>query len=128
MYTRRNRARLFATVIGFSLCAFTARAQNTADIVGTVRDMSDAVVNGAKITIKNVDTNVSRSSATSGTGEYSFSLLPVGTYSVTVEVTGFKRYTVPSVTVAAGDVKRVDAKMEVGSVAQSERLVPTRDF
>jgi Carboxypeptidase regulatory-like domain len=125
MGTGRNRLRLLATIIGFGLSAYTAKAQNTADIVGTVRDSSDAVVAGAAVTIKNVDTNVSRSTAASGTGDYSFTLLPVGTYSVTVEAKGFKRYAVASVTVAAGDVKRVDARMEVGSVAQSETVVAT---
>ena len=126
MFTRRNPVRPFAvTVVVLSLCASTARAQNTADIVGTVRDASDAFVNGAKVTVKNVDTNVSRSTATSATGEYAFTFMPVGNYSVTVEVPGFKRYTVPSVTVAAGDVKRVDAKMEVATVAQSEEVVAT---
>jgi hypothetical protein len=118
-----RRVRLLATLIGFSLCVFTARAQNTADIVGTVRDASDAVVVGAKVTLKNLGTNVSRSMATSGTGEYSFALLPVGRYSVTVEVTGFKVFAVPSVTISAGDRARVDAKMQVGNVTQTEEVL-----
>ncbi len=67
-------------------------AQNTADILGTVTDASGAAVANAKVTAKNADTNASRSVQTSPSGDYSFTLLPVGAYSLTVEATGFKTY------------------------------------
>src|SRR5215472_9622154 len=80
-----KRTGVFVALIAISLCPRVATAQNTADMVGTVTDTTDAVVAGAKVTIKNLGTNVSRSMVTSGAGEYSFTLLPVGTYSVSVE-------------------------------------------
>lgn len=94
-------------------------AQNTADIIGTVTDASGAAVANAKVTAKNTGTNASRSVQTSPSGDYSFTLLPVGTYSLTVEATGFKTYSAGGITIAVGDRARVDAKMEVGTVTQT---------
>lgn len=94
-------------------------AQNTADIIGTVSDSSGAAVPNAKVTVKNTGTNASRSMQASASGDYAFTLLPVGTYSITVEASGFKAYSASNVTIAAGDRARVDATMEVGTVNQT---------
>ena len=104
-------------------------AQNTADILGTVTDASGAAVANAKVTAKNAGTNASRSVQTSPSGDYSFTLLPVGTYSLTVEATGFKTYSAGGITIAVGDRARMDAKMEVGhgySDGRSYRLCRSR--
>ena len=93
-------------------------AQNTADIIGTVNDSSGAAVPNAKVTVKNTATNAARSMQASPAGDYAFTLLPVGTYSVTVEANGFKTFSATSITIAAGDRARVDAAMEVGTVSQ----------
>lgn len=108
-----------AFVICLFLCVTAVRAQETAAIVGTVTDASGAVLPGATITLTNVGTNVSQTSASSATGDYVFPLLQVGTYSVKVEQKGFKSFVAPAITLAAGDRTRVDAKMEVGAVTES---------
>jgi hypothetical protein len=100
-------------------CAAGLVAQmTTADVVGTVTDNSGAVLVGARVTVKNLGTEVARSMVTNDTGNYVFTFLPVGTYSVTIEVEGFKRVTTPSLILAAGDRARLDAKMELGDVKQ----------
>ena len=101
------------------LCSPAARAQGTADIVGTVTDNSGSVVPNAKVTVKNLDTNLTRNLQTDASGQYSFTLLPVGNYSVTVELMGFKTFTNPRLTLATGDRSRVDAQLEVGGVSES---------
>ena len=55
------------------------RQVNTGDVVGRVTDVSGAVLPDAKVTIKNTGTGVSRTVRTAKTGDYSFSLLQVGT-------------------------------------------------
>src|SRR5579864_128037 len=70
------------------LAAPSAYSQGTAAIVGTVTDNSGAVVPAAKVTVKNLGTNLTRTSATGASGEYSFTLLPIGDYSVSVEANG----------------------------------------
>ncbi|HVB33476.1 MAG TPA: TonB-dependent receptor [Patescibacteria group bacterium] len=96
-----------------------AKAQNSADVYGVVTDPSGAAVPDAQVTITNTGTNVARTTTTSTGGNYSFALLSVGTYSVTIEAKGFKQFQAADITLAAGDHARVDAKMEVGAVTQS---------
>jgi hypothetical protein len=69
-------------LLTFLICLVpAAEAQNAADIVGTVTDPSGAAVPSAKVTIVNLGTNVSRSAQTGASGDYPFTLLPVGRYS-----------------------------------------------
>src|ERR1700730_10710098 len=82
---------VFASAMLFH--AQLAFSQGTGDIVGTVTDNSGSVVSSAKVTVKNLGTNLSRTEQTDASGEYSFTLLPVGEYSVTVELMGFKTFT-----------------------------------
>lgn len=99
--------------------AASARAQtNTADIVGTVTDASGAVIPRAMVTVVNTGTQEKRSVPANDGGEYSFSLLQVGSYSVQVQAPGFKLFRVPSVTLAAGDRTRIDAQLQPGDVQQ----------
>lgn len=122
----RLRAGVFAVLACFSLlCAAAVRAQETADVVGTVTDASGAVVPGAAVTLTNTGTNAVQTTQTSSGGDYVFNLLQVGTYSVKVESKGFKTYSAPSITLAAGDRARVDAKMEVGDVTQTVEVSST---
>jgi hypothetical protein len=69
----------------------SAFAQASAGIEGTVTDSSGAVVKGAKVTITNEGTTVSDKTTTSSSGSYSFKGVLPGTYTVTVEATGFKK-------------------------------------
>lgn len=103
------------------LCAITGfgLAQGTADILGTVTDNSGSVVPNAKVSVKNLGTNLTRIQQTDTSGQYSFALLPVGDYSVTVEVTGFKTFTAPHFAIATGDRARMDAALQVGELTQT---------
>ena len=108
-----------ALVCAIGICAQSALAQGTADILGTVTDNSGAVLPNAKVTIKSLDTGLERTVQTSGSGDYSFTLVPVGNYAVTVEAQGFKMFNEPKLTLASGDRTRVDAKMQVGEITQT---------
>ena len=73
------------------LLAVPAMAQRTtATIRGVVSDPTSAVVSGAKVTIKNEDTGLTRSGTTNASGIYTFQDLPVGSYRLDVEYPGFK--------------------------------------
>src|SRR5580693_5992034 len=60
-------------------------------LLGTVTDPSGAVVPNAKVTVTEVNTNVSHSSQTNESGNFQFPDLPPGKYAITVEQTGFKK-------------------------------------
>jgi hypothetical protein len=117
-----NSARLRLAVAGSIIaCLATAMpgwAQGTADIVGTITDNTGAVVPAAVVTAHNTGTNLTRTSQAGPNGDYALSLLPVGTYTVTVEVAGFKKFTNMGVVLSDGDKTRLDAKLQVGDVNQ----------
>ena len=101
--------------------AFTPSAYGqltTADILGTVTDQTGAVVPNATVTLVNVNTKETRTAVSGGSGDYQFTLLPVGTYMVTTRATGFKTATVSSLSVEAGDRARSDVKLETGGSSE----------
>ena len=121
-YWVRGGIALFCLVV---LSGSSARAQNTADVVGTVTDSSGGVIPGATITLTNTGTNTSQTAQTNDSGDYVFTLLEVGTYAVKVESKGFKTFVAPSVALSAGDRARVDAKMEVGEQSTTVEVQAT---
>lgn len=121
-----KRLTTIAVVCLFSmLCAGTLKAQETADIVGTVTDTSGAVIPGAAVTLTNIGTNIQQTTVTNSTGDFVFNLLQVGAYSVKVEAKGFKSFVAPNISLSAGDRARADAKMEVGDVSQTVEVSGT---
>src|SRR5260370_18482476 len=74
-----------------SLCAVSAYAQFKASIQGTVIDPQGNAVPGAKVTVTNQATNLSRDTVASGEGFYRVSQLPPGTNTVTVDAPGLKQ-------------------------------------
>jgi hypothetical protein len=100
----------------FSFCA--ARADVTGAISGTVRDAAQAVIAGARVSIVNVQTNVSQESTTGPDGAYHFLALQPGAYRITVTATGFQTYTNSGITLQVNDQLRADVTLQVGTVAE----------
>jgi hypothetical protein len=88
-------------------------------ITGTVTDMAGAVVAGAKVDAKNVETGVVYSSTSTGAGNYTIADLPVGTYTITTSVTGFKTYSHTNLQMAAAATLREDIALQVGGATES---------
>jgi ABC-type Na+ efflux pump permease subunit len=97
----------------------------TADILGSVTDPSGAVVQNAKVTVTNLGTSATRTAVTNDRGEYIFSLLPNGKYSINVESTGFKTYEVNNFALSTGDRLRMDARLETGAVTEKVEVTAT---
>src|SRR5436305_8998511 len=79
-----------------SFAAAPVFAQN-AQIAGTVKDQSGAVIPGATITARNVETGLTRVGVSDGSGEYRLVSLPPGRYSVATELSGFSTETRPDI-------------------------------
>jgi hypothetical protein len=94
----------------------------TADIVGRVTDASGAVLPGVTVTAENLGTHETRVAPTGGSGDYAFTLLPIGRYKVTIELQGFTSQTA-NLVLAAGDRSRLDAKLQVGAVSENVTVV-----
>jgi hypothetical protein len=86
------------------------------EILGTVRDASQAVVAGAKIALRNLDTNVEREESTNQQGDYSFPGLRAGRYSIQSEKQGFRTATTSNLELRTGDHLRTDLSLETGTV------------
>jgi hypothetical protein len=100
-----------------ALAAFGQSDRGT--ITGTVSDPSGAVVAGAPVEIRNVDTGAVYSAGTSATGNYTLAQLPAGQYELSVTVAGFKKFVQQKITVDVAQTYRVDAVLQVGSNAES---------
>jgi hypothetical protein len=87
-------------------------------ILGTVTDSTGAAISGANVTVKNLDTGLTRVVTTSGDGTYSVPELPIGNYSVTVENSGFKTAVVTGIVVEVSGERRADVTLTPGEVAQ----------
>jgi len=86
-----------------------------ATILGTVTDSSGAAVPGATVTIRNLDTGLTRVVTTSDDGTYTATELPLLNYSITVERAGFKAGVVANVKVDVSSERRVDFVLQLGS-------------
>jgi len=104
--------------LGFLSGNKAAAQQATAQITGTVKDPTGAVVVGAQITLKNSDTNIARTTKTSKDGGYLFTLVPIGTYSLAVEQQGFSKYVQNGITLEINQNAHLDVTLQVGTQSQ----------
>lgn len=88
-------------------------------IIGTVTDSMGAAVPGATVVIQQAETKLTRELVTDPSGAYHFTAVPSGTYTISVKMSGFRTYSRSDVPVTLNSVARVDAKLELGQVAET---------
>jgi hypothetical protein len=105
--------------------AAAARAATAADqdprgaLTGRVTDPSGAAVVDAEVRATNVATGVAASGKTSGAGVFSIPFLSAGTYSVTVELPGFRKFVRENIQIRVSETVEVSVPMEVGGVVET---------
>src|SRR5215831_4855970 len=112
--------------LGLFLClalAFTPAALHAqfeyGEVLGTVRDQSGAVVAGAKITLRDLDTNVERNVLTNELGNYSFPGLRAGAYQVDALLTGFRPAKSEPLALRVNDRLRFDLELTPGQINEA---------
>jgi hypothetical protein len=118
----RSISRVVATLIALTITVPSSvlNAQVvTATLTGTVTDASGATVPAARVTAAEVSTGVSRSAETSSDGVYRIPFLNPGTYTVTIEKTGFKKVSQENYVLGVSTVGRVDAALVPGSMQET---------
>jgi len=96
-----------------------AQSQTTGQIEGTVKDPTGALVSGASVEAKNVDTGTTRSATTNDAGRFTIiSLLP-GNYSITVTKQGFETGKAENTAVTVGSNQQITFELKVSGVAGS---------
>src|SRR5215467_13540813 len=112
-----------AFIIVLLLAACALSQVSTSSITGAVTDSSGAVVAGAQVEAKNQETGVVYNSVTTTTGNYSFSSLPPGRYTITVRQTGFRTYTATDNVLTVGAPLVLDISLIVGAVTETVSVV-----
>ena len=120
--TYRVGPRVLVATLCLSVCLSTSLLAQRADraiISGVVTDAQGAAVPGATVTIRNEATGVNTVQVTNGAGAYTSPPLVLGRYSVTVDLTGFKKAASSSILLEGGDQFRQDMILQVGALNET---------
>jgi hypothetical protein len=104
---------------------FPLLAQDRATLNGTVTDSSGARITSANVELRSPDTGFHREATSNEEGIYEFSSLPVGTYELSITKPGFKPLAIRQIDVLFGQIRTIDAKLDVGGTAESVEVTAT---
>lgn len=107
---------LLVVIVLGSTGLLRAQAEGAGTITGTVRDDSGAVVPGADVAVSNEQTGLNRTGVSNDQGAFRFAALPVGLYSLSVELVGFKKAVVEHIRLEVYAVSEHSVTLEVGEV------------
>jgi hypothetical protein len=119
--TKRHMIWNFLFLLAFC-CVFTGMALAQLDqgaINGVVKDSSGGVIPGALVTLTNTDTNFVLQGRTDAKGEYGFSPIKIGHYTVSASAPEFETTTQKNVTVNIQDQLNIPLTLKLGSVMQT---------
>jgi hypothetical protein len=88
-------------------------------VTGSVSDQAGAVIPGATIEMKNINTGAVYQAQSSSTGNYTFAQLPAGTYQMSTSVPGFKQFLRTGITVLVAQTLRIGISLEVGAISET---------
>jgi len=112
--------RLFVFFVMMMASVLTAGAQsNYGALRGMITDVQGASVTNATIALTAEDTKITRTTTSNGAGEYVFSAVAPGVYTVTVTTDGFKKAEMKGIRIDAGNTIPFDVRLELGSTTQS---------
>jgi hypothetical protein len=98
-----------------------SQSRSTGEIRGTVTDPSGALLPGATVTVLNINTGVTSTFVTNGSGLYDTVSTPTGTYQITFEKTGFKKLVRGPITLEVNTITE-DARLELGAATEEVRV------
>lgn len=101
----------------FSLNDIVTAQGTTSRVTGTVTDSSGAAISGATVTLTNAGTDAALTTQSSESGSFSFDLIQIGSYDLSVEKTGFKKFVSTGNTVNINQPATVNVELEVGDVS-----------
>ena len=120
----KYRHSFFLSVLSLLLVVGSVPAQEfRGSLGGTITDPLGALVQGATVVIKNVDTNAEMIATTNDNGSYNFSLLPPGRYTLRVTSPGFRTAQRELVEIRVADRLTLDVQLEIGAATESVSIV-----
>src|SRR3954469_8274948 len=115
---KRVRLVLFSVLIVTGGTCAHLWAQATAQMSGTVRDQSGAVLPGVEVTATATETGITRSAVSNETGSYILSNLAVGPYKLEAALPGFRTFVQTGIVLRVNDAPVVNPVLEVGQVTE----------
>ncbi len=116
---KSNQKHLITFLIASLGIAASLMGQATSGVIsGLVKDSSQAIVAGAAVTVTNVNTGISRTTASDSQGHYRVGELQPGTYQVTVAIQGFSKETRKDIVLMVGQELSLNFTLELGAVEQ----------
>jgi hypothetical protein len=106
-------------LVGSALTCTEAWSQASAQISGTVRDQSGAVLPGVEVTATQTETGISRTTVTNETGSYVLPNLALGSYRLEAGLPGFRTYAQTGIVLQVNANAVINAVLEVGQVAET---------
>src|SRR5712664_4795517 len=109
-------------LIGIFICVLgsaAAWAQATAQISGTVRDPSGAVLPGVEVKATQTDTGVARTTVTNEAGSYALPNLMLGPYRLEVTLPGFRTFTQTGIVLLVNSSLVINPVLDLGQVSES---------
>jgi hypothetical protein len=97
-------------------------AQTSSSLTGLVSDPSGATIAAAKVTVRNVSTEMERATTTDGAGRFQFPALPVGDYEIDASKPGFSEETRTGIHLVVGQQAAADLRLRLGQVRQQVRV------
>ena len=97
-----------------------AQVGTQGSILGAVVDSSQSALPGATIVVTNLDTGLTQQAVSDASGNFEILALPIGSYSVTVSMQGFKSWKIDRLVLSVGDRSRVSPQLEVGNVSEED--------
>src|SRR5499426_2301621 len=111
--------------VSVSVCAspVSLRAQTTyATITGTVTDANGAILPGVRISVRNVETNISSETVSNAEGVYTITQLREGTYTLSAQASGFREFIAKDILLVARDVRRLDINLALGEMRETVQV------
>lgn len=130
IFHRSNSTRMIVVLcllaVWSSASSIAAFGQSSSSAInGVVSDSAQAVVAGAKVVLRNVDTNVVRTTVSNSGGDYFFTSVPPARYTLTFSSPSFQTETIAAFEVAVAQAVTINASLRVGDVSQSVTVEAT---
>ncbi len=116
-------ASLAAIILLIQIPNVLGQSGSTGSLSGVVQDPNGASLPGVVLTFKNLATAATRTTTTNEEGRWTMPALPVGTYEITYEVTGFKKLVRERVEVEASVPRTLEDRLEIGEVGATINIV-----
>lgn len=116
-YFRADSTAFLMIFLAFGQLTFS-QVTTTASISGTIKDETGAVLPGARVIIRNVETALSRSVLSDASGSYLITNLPPGEYELSAELVGFSKHIQSGLKLTVGQVAIADIVMKLGEITE----------